>query len=280
MLKDLDTKKFDKRRTAEPICEREHPKITVITVVLNDKKGLERTILSVKGQVYENLEYIVIDGDSKDGTTTVIEENLELIDFWISDCDEGIYDAMNKGIDMANGDWIIFMNAGDTFKNDQVLKELTNYKIQPETRLIYGDVNTQYESFERVMRAGKLNMLKYGMVFSHQSALFKTEWIKENKYDTCYQLAADYKQIMGLYLENTTYFQYFPITIATVDVLGIANLLPYRVSIEYLKINSLFGKSTISLQTRYYLRIIKDYIKSKFVPQNFLNFYRSCKYRR
>ncbi|MCI5136399.1 MAG: glycosyltransferase [Candidatus Electrothrix sp. AW2] len=95
--------------------DKDKPLITVITVVFNGVQRLEETILSVIGQTYDNVEYIIIDGGSTDGTLDIIRKYEHAIDYWVSEKDRGIYDAMNKGIDLTTGEWMNFMNAGDSF---------------------------------------------------------------------------------------------------------------------------------------------------------------------
>ena len=96
------------------------PIISVITVCYNVASSIEKTMLSVLNQTYKNLEYIIIDGNSTDGTVDIIKRYAERLTFWISEPDNGIYDAMNKGIVKATGEFLIFMNAGDQFLNDKV----------------------------------------------------------------------------------------------------------------------------------------------------------------
>ncbi|MCI5150423.1 MAG: glycosyltransferase [Candidatus Electrothrix sp. MAN1_4] len=102
---------------------RDKPLITVITVVFNGAQHLEETILSVIGQTYDNVEYIIIDGGSTDGTLDIIRQYEHAVDYWVSEKDEGIYDAMNKGIRLFNGNWINFMNSGDLFFSEKNLSE-------------------------------------------------------------------------------------------------------------------------------------------------------------
>lgn len=99
-------------------------KITVITVVYNGIDYIEDTILSVINQDYSNIEYIIIDGKSDDGTMDIVEKYATKISYWVSESDNGIYDAMNKGIKVATGDWIIFMNCGDYFFSSDIITQV------------------------------------------------------------------------------------------------------------------------------------------------------------
>jgi len=116
------------------------PLISIITVVFNASKHLEETILSVLIQTYDNVEYIVIDGGSNDGSVDIIKKYENQIDYWVSEKDDGIYDAMNKGIYLANGEWINFMNAGDIFYDEKVLNKIfTNPLRYQNIDFIYSD---------------------------------------------------------------------------------------------------------------------------------------------
>ena len=112
-------------------------RVTVVTVTFNAEDCIEDTILSVINQSYKNIEYIVVDGLSTDGTLDVVRRYADRIDTWMSEKDLGIYDAMNKAIDIASGDWIVFMNAGDSFYNNDVIKDV--FENVPEgAELVYG----------------------------------------------------------------------------------------------------------------------------------------------
>lgn len=115
------------------------PVISIITVIYNSVDLLPGTIESVIGQTYPNIEYIVVDGSSKDGTVAVIEKYQEQIDQWVSEPDKGLYDAMNKGLKMATGDFVWFMNAGDHLYAPDTVEKMVQ-KWQPDTDILYGEV--------------------------------------------------------------------------------------------------------------------------------------------
>lgn len=115
------------------------PSISVITVSYNAVTSIEKTMLSVLNQIYDRVEYIIIDGGSVDGTLEVIQKYVDRLGYWVSEPDKGIYDAMNKGILNASGDWIIFMNCGDIFVDDNVLYSLFFGKKYENVDVLYGD---------------------------------------------------------------------------------------------------------------------------------------------
>lgn len=115
------------------------PLITIVTVVFNGIDYLEKTIQSVISQTYENVEYIVIDGGSTDGTLDIIKKYESQIDYWVSEKDKGIYDAMNKGVVLSHGTWINFMNAGDVFFDFEVISKVMSLSLVNEHDFIYSD---------------------------------------------------------------------------------------------------------------------------------------------
>lgn len=177
------------------------PKISVITVVYNGKNDIESTILSVINQTYYNIEYIIIDGGSTDGTQDVIKKYQDKISFWISEPDIGIYDAMNKGAAIAKGEWLSFMNAGDSFYNEKTIEKVFLNDFS-NTDIIYGSVNctNKYESL--VILPKPLLDIENHMFFCHQSSFVRTEVFMRFKFNLKFKIAADYELFYTLYKEK------------------------------------------------------------------------------
>lgn len=189
--------------------------VTIITVCRNHAKELEKTIQSVENQTWQKKEYIVIDGASTDETLEVIQQHGGSITQWISEPDQGIYDAMNKGIRLAQGQWVIFMNAGDTFASTDTLQRV--FQESQEADVIYGDVikGVHVKKAEPPHNAHR-------MFFCHQSAFVKTSCLREFPFDTTHRMSADFKQIKQLYLSGKTFRQLdFPV--AVFDTQGVSN---------------------------------------------------------
>jgi len=182
----------------EKIKNENKPLISIVTVVFNAVEDIEKTILSVINQTYDNVELIIIDGMSVDGTLDLIKKYESKIDYWISEKDDGIYDAMNKGIKAAKGDWINFMNAGDVFFEPKTLDKV-GFGMHKESSLIYGNsiINNEVEF------SAPLNQLKCGVIMAcHQSMFFRFD-LKHRSYvyyDLSYKVNADYELVNRLYL--------------------------------------------------------------------------------
>lgn len=171
-------------------------KFSIITISFNEEKFIENTVESIINQKYSNIEYIIIDGGSSDRTIEILKKYEEYINYCISEKDNGIYDAMNKGIEKATGDYIIFMNAGDTFFNEEVLK-LVNKEIQEsKSDFVYGNaMEFDPESSNHFFKpARSIQYLWYGMFAHHQSMFYNNHIIKKHnlKYNIKYRIAADY----------------------------------------------------------------------------------------
>ena len=174
--------------------------VSVVTVVLNGATYLEKTIQSIIGQTYGNIEYIVVDGGSTDGTADIIRQYEGAIDYWVSEPDAGIYDAMNKAIDLASGRWVIFMNGGDRFFGEGAV-EIAMAHIPQENAAAgyYSDCEIVYASgLKRIQFAAKWSDLWQGMPCSHQALIAGGSALKKNKFSLSYPLCADYEQLLRL----------------------------------------------------------------------------------
>jgi glycosyltransferase involved in cell wall biosynthesis len=203
----------------------ELPLITVVTVVYNGAGFLEDTIKSVIEQTYDNVEYIIVDGGSTDGTLDIIRQYDHAIDYWVSEPDKGIYDAMNKGIDLASGKWINFMNCGDLFFHDSVLVDVC-FPCIKNCVLVYGDKMKN----GLMVKAKPLSSLYIGGIHAcHQSMFFlkTTMTTKILKYDTRYPIYADYDLVARYYL-NFENFLYKKITISVFKGGGVTSKVSWQ----------------------------------------------------
>jgi glycosyltransferase involved in cell wall biosynthesis len=151
-------------------------KISIITVCLNSGDNLEKTILSVISQTYTNYEYIIIDGKSNDNTVEIIKKYSNFISKWDSKPDKGIYDAMNKGINMASGEWVIMMNAGDIFADNQILEKVYSKKYDKYIKFLYGDYLHRMSNGSLIRR---FTSYEKG-ILNHQSIIYKKELHNEH----------------------------------------------------------------------------------------------------
>ena len=154
-------------------------KITIITVCYNSGKTIKDTIESVLAQNYKNFEYIIIDGKSKDNTVDIIKSYEPKFNGkmkWISEKDKGIYDAMNKGIRMATGDWVIMMNAGDVFADSDVLQNVFSHVIPDKITFLYGDTLSRQKKGKLLRR---ITSWKDGNV-NHQAVIYRRKLHEEH----------------------------------------------------------------------------------------------------
>ena len=177
-----------------------HPKFTIITVTYNAAKVLEETIQSILSQSYKNVEYIIVDGQSKDGTLQIIDKYRRWIHCLISEPDKGLYDAMNKGIQLATGDYLCFLNAGDKFHETNTLQHIVHSLKKNELPdVIYGetdivDHNGEFLHMRRLSAPEKLNWksFKKGMLVCHQAFFAKRELAVQEPYSLRYRFSADF----------------------------------------------------------------------------------------
>lgn len=201
-------------------------KVSVITVCYNAGKTIKNTIESVLSQNYADYEYVVVDGASKDDTLEIIQSYSEQFAqkgipmTVVSERDKGIYDAMNKGIDLATGDWIIFMNADDSFYNVDALKNvfsnnLTGYDV------VYGDCVRLDGQGKYPMKSNPPETLPKQMPFMHQAVFARSELCKKNKFDLNYKLCADYNFFFTIYASGCE-FKRVDATVCNYSIRGIS----------------------------------------------------------
>jgi glycosyltransferase involved in cell wall biosynthesis len=178
-------------------------KISIITVTYNAESFIEKTIKSIINQSYKNIELIIIDGKSKDNTLKIIESYSQYINILVSEKDSGIYDAMNKGINLASGDFITFLNAGDDYVDNNVIFNLFD-KLDEKTNVIYGDhisILNGKEKYREAKKFKKNNLFKYLTTTVCHQAIF----IKRNIapiYDLKYKLKGELNWYFDI-LENS-----------------------------------------------------------------------------
>jgi len=174
------------------------PKFTVITITYNAESVLENTIKSVASQTYQQIEYIIVDGASKDGTMEIVKKYNKYISKVVSEPDKGLYDAMNKGITMATGDYLCFLNAGDRFHENNTLQQITQSITEKELPdILYGETaivdKTDHLLHMRRLRVPRnltWKSFKNGMLVCHQSFFVKRTLAEP--YDLSYRFSADF----------------------------------------------------------------------------------------
>lgn len=197
-------------------------KVSIVTVTYNCKDVVERTLQSVISQKYDNIEYIVIDGASTDGTQKVINNYKDYIAYYISEPDNGIFDAMNKSLKYVTGDYVLFMNAGDRFANEYVISKVFE-KYRGNDDLIYGDVFVENEMGYLLRKADAIYNHKFtardlvfcSQGFSHQSLFTKTSMLKSVKFDLRFPLGADYNTTYLIFINGNHSLHYvgFPVSV-------------------------------------------------------------------
>lgn len=236
-----------------------NPLISIITVSFNAVSTIEKTILSVINQTYPNIEYIIIDGGSTDGTVDVIKKYSDKITYWISELDKGIYDAMNKGTDVASGEWINFMNSGDTFYCSSTISDTVQYIQEKNIDVVYGNRILSFAENNFLQRPDSLTKFNEFFPIFHQSTFVKTNLMKGFKYDLKFKICSDYSFFHTLW-KNMKTFYYIDIIISICDCeYGVSSQYKneYKREKENLIIQNKLSDITSSLF------LIKIYLKSK-----------------
>lgn len=181
------------------------PKLSVITINLNNKRGLDQTIKSVTNQTFDDYEYIIIDGGSTDGSIDVINKFQNQLSYWVSEPDNGIYNAMNKGIKAAKGEYCLFINSGDTLTTDKTLEKLFEYNYTED--ILFGDMyfNKTLQTYPDQISFRYLINRSLG----HGSTIFKRSLFSEYGYfDESLKIVADWEFFMRSIVVNSCSYRH------------------------------------------------------------------------
>jgi glycosyltransferase involved in cell wall biosynthesis len=250
------------------LTESVKPRLTVVTVVMNMSELLERTIQSVISQNYPNLEYVVIDGGSTDGTLDIIKKYEDHIDIWVSESDSGIYDAMNKGTRLSSGVWINFLNAGDTFVSNSTVSDMFE-SVTINDDLVYGHTIFQHDGEERIVEACEPEYLWQAMIFNHNSLFVKRNLLLEHPFSMQYKIVADSEFVIWCY-QNSRSFKNVGFPINTYETGGYADMNSVMRVVERWKLVSDYKlKPQQEINDFYFQRLIwegsyKDYLTKTY----------------
>ena len=240
-------------------------KLSIITVTYNVSKAIIPTIESVRSVKTPEVEYIIVDGGSKGDTLQIIQNYKDVVDIFISEPDKGIYDAMNKAIGLAKGDYINFMNAGDCFVNSSVLKDVSTNIKGEIADVVFGNEVVKLDGIYYEMEATPFYApphIKHSMGFNHQCTFVRTAMARQYPFDLQYRLAADYNMIMTIYRNKGTFLK-VSLPIAYFDTNGVSVRQKKRHDTEIFAIERPNKKiaNYIEVQKRHVIRKIKPFIK-------------------
>lgn len=240
------------------------PLVSIITVVFNGEKYLEQTIQSVINQTYDNVEYIIIDGGSTDGTLDLVKKYEDKIDYWVSEKDNGIYDAMNKGLQLSSGKVIGIINADDWYIKDAIEKSIEELQ---KTGLDYSIGNIKKVPSNIISKPISPlieHVIYSGMMYPHIAAFINIYVYKRvGLFDTRYRIAADFDMALRMHINN---FKVVTIdkTIAIFSDGGASS--DARAKKENLLIVMSYGKPWMSAYIGYLIELLK-YFLAKYLPR-------------
>ena len=262
------------------LCKKKNMRFSVITINYNNKEGLEHTIESVLSQTNKDYEYIIIDGGSTDGSMDVIKTYQDHITYWLSEKDQGVYHAMNKGVAHAHGDYLIFMNSGDRFYSPDVLSSL--YEYQEDIicgKVLKGDSSRPSGHHKQIISL--VDLMRASL--PHQAMFIKRELLLKHPYDEKYKILSDWKFSIETIIFDNCSFRNIDIIVANYDTTGISTnsngllpkerelilkeLFPPRITIDYERLtpvdDELLDQSLLLTQTVGARNLVKSF--SNFV---------------
>lgn len=223
-------------------------KFSIITINYNNSQGLKQTIESVVSQSFSDYEYIVIDGGSKDDSKDVIEDFADRIAFWVSEPDSGIYNAMNKGVSKATGEYCLFLNSGDVLHSNNVLEQIAAGGL--DTDLLIGKV--------RYLNTGQLSSLPdvltmkhfYSRSLPHPSTFMKRTIFESLHYDESFRIVSDWKLFIEAVIMRNASYAFSDVVVTDFDTTGISATNKRLVDAERRKV----------LETMFPQRVLEDYV--------------------
>lgn len=249
-------------------------KISVITVVYNRVATIEQAFRSVQQQDYPNLEYVVVDGGSTDGTLDIIQQHLEHIHQFVSEKDEGMYDALNKGIRLATGDIIGILHADDHFASPTILSSIAaTFAAEPQLEAVYGDIAfVKAEDPLKVVRyysskVFKPSLLSWGFIPAHPTFFCRKQcYQRYGYYRTDFDIAADYELLLRFFQVHQLQAKYVPLRFTNMNLGGKSTRgwrSTVRINQEILKACRQHQISTnyIKLYSRYFFKIREFFLK-------------------
>lgn len=207
-------------------------KLSIITINFNNRDGLRKTIESVVNQTWQDFEYIIIDGGSTDGSVEVIKEFSDRIDYWINEPDKGIYNALNKGVAAAKGEYCNFMNSGDCFYAPDTLEKV--FDSAPTADIVCG--NTLVGDQRKLPPKEITFEFLFNQSLCHQCAFIRTSLMQKYGYDERYKIVADRKFfVQALLLENCSYGA-VDVDVVRYDITGFSSVNPVPSRLEYAQV--------------------------------------------
>ena len=200
-------------------------KVSIVTINFNDVVGLEKTLLSVISQTYTNIEYIIIDGGSTDGSAELLKTHMDKITYWVSEKDKGIYHAMNKGIEKATGEYCLFLNSGDYFCDKNVLKSVFNQSYTAD--IVYGNMMIDWGNGN--IRLGEMpNKITFPQMYFdtlwHPVSFIKRQLFDlYGKYNESFKIVADYDFFFNTIIMHQVNTQHIEIPICIFNVNGLSS---------------------------------------------------------
>lgn len=206
-------------------------KLTIVTVCYNSEDTIASTIRSVLEQTYKDIEYIIVDGGSSDNTLSTIRKYEHKFNgnlYWVSESDNGLYDAMNKGMEMATGDLIGILNSDDTFYSNKTIEEIVTFHKQNDVEASVGNIIQHNENRKSIRfyssKYWNPQMLKIGFMPPHPSIFIKRELFKKyGFYHLGFKIAADYELIVRYFLKNQVIWKYSGITTTSMLIGGLSS---------------------------------------------------------